>query len=83
VDQKTTRRIHILHIRRLALMIVLALFTLPAFAYIDPNTGGFLFQLLAPLFAIALTVWMFFANQAKAIWRSFRSIFSRKTDKLK
>jgi len=64
-------------------MIVFALLAPPAFAYIDPNTGGFIFQLLAPLAAIALTVWMFFANQAKAIWRSFRSIFRRRIDKAK
>jgi hypothetical protein len=61
-------------------MIVMALFTPTAFAYIDPNTGGFIFQLLAPLVAIALTVWMFFSNQAKAIWRSFCSMFRRKID---
>jgi len=28
-------------------------------AYIDPNAGGMLFQLLAPLFAAIVGVWMF------------------------
>jgi len=31
----------------------------PAYAYIDPNAGGMLFQLLAPLFAAAVGVWLF------------------------
>jgi len=70
-----------LNVRRLTMMVVLAfLCNAPAFAYIDPNTGGFLFQLLAPLAAIALSVWMFFANQVKAIWRSICSVFRRMID---
>lgn len=74
---------YVLHICRFALMIVLALFALPALAYIDPNTGGFLFQLLAPLVAIAISAWMFFSNQVKAIWRLLRSAFSQKIDQKK
>ncbi len=31
----------------------------PAQAYIDPNAGGMLFQLLAPLFAALIGAWMF------------------------
>lgn len=60
--------------------IGLASFAPPAFAYIDPNTGGYLFQLLAPLVAIVMSAWIFCANQVKAIWRSFWRRFSRKTD---
>lgn len=69
--------------RQLPAIIVSALFATPAFAYIDPNTGGYIFQLLAPLVAIAVSVWIFFANQVKTIWRSFLGIFSRKADKEK
>ena len=29
-----------------------------AYAYIDPNAGGMLFQLLAPVFAAIVGVWM-------------------------
>ncbi len=64
--------------RCLVFTFILALFTPSAFAYIDPNMGGFVFQLLAPLVAIALTIWMFFADQVKAVWRSFHRVFSRK-----
>lgn len=31
----------------------------PAFAYIDPNAGGLLFQLLAPLLAAVVGGWLF------------------------
>lgn len=34
------------------LAFALAAFPVPAFAYIDPNAGGLLFQILAPLAAL-------------------------------
>ena len=39
----------------------LALLVQPAtaWAYIDPNAGGMLFQLLAPLFAAIVGAWLF------------------------
>lgn len=64
-------------------MLLLTLFSPPALAYIDPNTGGYLFQLLAPLVAIAMSVWMFFAHHVKAFWRSILSMFNRKIDQEK
>jgi len=67
--------------RQIAGFIVLVLclytYTSPAFAYIDPNTGGYIFQLLAPLVAIVTSVWMFFSDQVKAIWRSFRRVLGQ------
>jgi hypothetical protein len=33
--------------------------TTPAFAYIDPNAGGMLFQLLAPVMAAIVGGWLF------------------------
>lgn len=36
-----------------------------AHAYIDPNAGGVLFQLLAPLFAAAVGVWLFLKRWIK------------------
>ena len=35
-----------------ALILVLAVIPVPAFAYIDPNAGGLLFQILTPLLAV-------------------------------
>jgi len=55
-------------------ILVLALF-LPAsaHAYIDPNAGGMLFQLLAPLFAAIVGGWLFLrrwlAYQVRRLWR--------------
>jgi hypothetical protein len=44
----------------------------PAQAYIDPNAGGMLFQLLAPLFAALVGAWMFLrrwiAEWARRAW---------------
>jgi hypothetical protein len=46
---------------------------IPAWAYIDPNAGGVLFQLLAPLFAAAVGGWLFLrrwiAEQVRRLWR--------------
>ncbi len=38
---------------------------LPFVAYIDPNTGGMLFQLLAVLFAAFSGILLFFSRQIK------------------
>ena len=43
----------------LAVLVLWSLQPLPALAYIDPNAGGMLFQLLAPLFAAAVGAWLF------------------------
>jgi hypothetical protein len=45
----------------------------PAHAYIDPNAGGMLFQLLAPVFAAAVGAWLFLrrwiSDLAQRLWR--------------
>ncbi len=45
----------------------------PANAYIDPNAGGMLFQLLAPVFAAVVGAWLFLrrwiADLAQRLWR--------------
>lgn len=42
-----------------AALLALGLHHSPALAYIDPNAGGMLFQLLAPVFAAAVGTWLF------------------------
>ena len=46
---------------------------IPAWAYIDPNAGGILLQLLAPLFAAVVGGWLFLrrwiADLARRLWR--------------
>ena len=63
---------------RLRVMVLcVAMFTLcalptPAMAYIDPNAGGMLFQLLAPVFAALIGAWLFLrrwiADLARRVW---------------
>ncbi|KQV47052.1 hypothetical protein ASC95_26465 [Pelomonas sp. Root1217] len=48
----------------------------PAFAYIDPNAGGMLFQLLAPLFAAIVGGWLFLRRWISEV---VRQIWSRLT----
>ena len=64
-----------------ALFGLLVAFLVPstALAYIDPNTGGLLFQLLAPIFAGILGAWVF---MRKAIGGLFRGIWRKLTGKL-
>ena len=56
-------------------LLALALLLLPAsaFAYIDPNAGGLLFQLLAPLFFAVVGGWLFLrrwiSEQVRQLWR--------------
>lgn len=60
--------------RAALLLALLALLQpLPAWAYIDPNAGGMLLQLLAPLFAALIGGWLFLrrwiADLARRLWR--------------
>lgn len=59
------------------LLLLTGLFTLllqpgTAYAYIDPNAGGMLFQLLAPVFAAVVGAWLFLrrwiAEAVRNVW---------------
>ncbi len=56
----------------LAVLVGLVLQPGTAHAYIDPNAGGMLFQLLAPVFAAAVGAWLFLrrwiAATARNLW---------------
>jgi hypothetical protein len=56
----------------LACGLLLALGSDGAWAYIDPNAGGFLLQLLAPLFAAIVGAWIFLrrwiAESVRRLW---------------
>jgi hypothetical protein len=56
-------------------------FSTPAAAYIDPNTGGQIYQALYPVLAVLLGVLTFARQWVAAIWHRFatvmRSLFSR------
>jgi hypothetical protein len=63
--------------RNAARLFVIAVLSMalcgPAHAYIDPNAGGMLFQLLAPVFAAVVGAWLFLrrwiADLARRMWR--------------
>lgn len=60
--------------RFVTLVLLCLLITMsPAYAYIDPNAGGMLFQLLAPLFAAVVGAWLFLrrwiAMHLRSLWR--------------
>lgn len=66
---------------KLTLVVLLALFCSPAFAYIDPNAGGMLFQLLAPLFAALVGAWLFLRRWiADLVQRLWHRITGRKNE---
>lgn len=51
-----------------------------AFAYIDPNAGGLLFQILTPVFVALVVFWTFLKHKLKALWTRVISAF-RKFDR--
>jgi hypothetical protein len=56
-----------------ALLLLSLLLPLPALAYVDPNAGGILLQILAPLFAAIAGAWLFLrrwiADWCRRIWQ--------------
>lgn len=56
-----------------ALILVLAVIPVPAFAYIDPNAGGLLFQILTPLLAVLGAGIVFAREQVSRIFDFVRA----------
>ena len=48
--------------------VLLALLPGAAYAYIDPNAGGLLFQILTPVFVAIVVFWAFLKHKLKALW---------------
>ena len=53
-----------------ALLLVLVAVAAPAYAYIDPNSGGLLFQLLTPIFVVVAAALAFAKRQIAHAWTS-------------
>jgi hypothetical protein len=51
-----------------------------AYAYIDPNTGGYAFQLLFPLLSAVGGVFLFFRRQALSMCRKIAGLFRTHKD---
>ena len=63
----------------LAAAIVLAL-TVPAIAYIDPNAGGLVFQILMPLFSAVWGIYLllrrWLSRKIRELWRTLATSWS-------
>ena len=57
--------------RRLGLLCLVLALTTPqsAFAYLDPNTGGLMFQVFAPLVAMISSAFFLARDYLRALWR--------------
>lgn len=53
-------------------LILIAVGVQPALAYIDPNTGGMLFQILAAAFASISAILLIFSRQVRTIFARVR-----------
>ena len=62
---------------RAALWVLLGLYPVTCFAYVDPNLGGALFQWLAPLFAVFVVLWGRLKYVAGLLLRRIRDLFFR------
>lgn len=51
-----------------------------AHAYIDPNTGGYLFQILFPVISMIAAIYLFFKNQVISLFTKFTGLFKKKKD---
>jgi hypothetical protein len=49
-------------------LLALMLLSAPAYAYIDPNSGGLLFQLLTPIFVVIAAGFTFAKRLVKRAW---------------
>jgi drug/metabolite transporter (DMT)-like permease len=70
-----TRHLRNFHVATL----LLALWPASCFAYIDPNTGGIIYQILFPVLVAIAAAWTFLKDRISALWSK---IFRReRTDK--
>lgn len=53
-----------------------------AFAYIDPNTGGYIFQLFFPIISVIAFVYLFLKRQVKMFFLKIINFFKTLIDKV-
>jgi len=56
---------------RLAVLLLLGLTTMDANAYIDPNTGGLLYQILLPIIVAVTAGWRYLKLSVVHLFRTF------------
>lgn len=57
--------------------VLLALTPELALAYIDPNAGGLLFQILTPVFIAIVAFRAFLKHKTKALWSRMSALFRK------
>ncbi|MBJ6801951.1 hypothetical protein [Geomonas propionica] len=50
----------------------------PVHAYVDPNTGGYVFQVLFPIISAIAGIFLFFKRQAGLLIQKFLNLFKSK-----
>lgn len=50
-------------------MILLLATVTPAFAYMDPNTGNLIYQILFPIITVLATVYLFFKSKVRRLFQ--------------
>jgi uncharacterized membrane protein len=56
---------------KLTVILLAGLVAVPAYAYIDPNSGGLIFQILTPILALAAAAMAFAGRQINRAWVAF------------
>ena len=51
-----------------------------AHAYIDPNTGGYVFQILFPIISLIAAIYLFCKKQVLSLLAKFAGLFKKKRD---
>lgn len=70
-------------VNRIFVAFVCGLITLsaaPAWAYIDPGTGGYVYSMLAPMLAMAGAALAFLFRPVRALFGKLFSIFKKKSE---
>jgi hypothetical protein len=67
--------------RRMILLVGLFAWVPQAHAYIDPNAGGLLFQLLFPLLAAVAAMWAAFRSHLRSMFRRLADALRRRSSK--
>lgn len=57
---------------------LLCLIPIPAFAYIDPNAGSLLFQIMAPITAIVVSAWLLAKEKFIALFKKLVALVRRR-----
>ena len=62
------------------LVIYCMFYSVPSYAYIDPNTGGLIYQLVFPLIALLLGFWSAIKRIGARCFASIKKIFTKNNE---